>query len=129
MSSSAEFDLVIDGIIELFDSLNELQLSKRELEKLQTASHDEQGNELDEWETEISLIENAPMRISRTQDQQICIEPVDVNNQDAVDSVNKVRQAYSRIKVINQLKQKGYDKVKEEKLPDGSIRLVVQKWQ
>jgi hypothetical protein len=43
-------------------------------------------------------------------------------------TINDVKQIYSRLKILNAVKQKGYAQVKEEKLPDGSIRLVVQKW-
>lgn len=43
-------------------------------------------------------------------------------------SMNQVKQVYSRLKILNSVKQKGYNQVKEEKLADGSIRLVVQKW-
>ena len=44
-------------------------------------------------------------------------------------TLDKVKQAYSRVKVLNEVKKNGYSSVKEEKLSDGSIRLVVQKWQ
>lgn len=43
-------------------------------------------------------------------------------------TMNEVKQVYSRLKILNSVKAKGYSQVKEEKLPDGSIRLVVQKW-
>ncbi|MBI5528420.1 MAG: DUF1257 domain-containing protein [Deltaproteobacteria bacterium] len=43
--------------------------------------------------------------------------------------VDKVKQAYARLKVLDEVKKKGYKKVKEEVLPDGSIRVVVQRWQ
>lgn len=43
-------------------------------------------------------------------------------------TLNKVRQSYARLKILNEVKKKGYQQVKEEKLADGSIRLVVEKW-
>lgn len=50
------------------------------------------------------------------------------NSSKAKQTVDRIRQAYARLQIINELKQKGYQNVKEEKLPNGSIRLVVQKW-
>ena len=43
--------------------------------------------------------------------------------------VRRLTQHYARGKVLNELKQKGYQVVKEEVQPDRSIRVVVQRWQ
>ena len=43
-------------------------------------------------------------------------------------TVDKVTQAYARLKILDEVKRKGYQQVKEEKLANGSIRLVVEKW-
>lgn len=43
-------------------------------------------------------------------------------------AIKKIKQRYSKYMLINELKQKGYSKIKEEKLPNGSIRMVVEKW-
>ena len=43
-------------------------------------------------------------------------------------TVNKATQAYARLKILDEVKRKGYQKVKEEKLANGSIRLVVERW-
>lgn len=43
-------------------------------------------------------------------------------------NIDQVKQVYSRLKILHEVKAKGYKQVKEEKLADGSIRLVVQKW-
>jgi hypothetical protein len=43
-------------------------------------------------------------------------------------TMDKIKQAYARLQVIDQLKQKGYQQVKEERLPNGAIRLVVERW-
>src|SRR4051794_30953451 len=50
------------------------------------------------------------------------------SSQTAQATLDKIRQAYAKMQVLDQLKQKGYQKVKEEKLANGSIRLVVEKW-
>ena len=44
-------------------------------------------------------------------------------------TIDKVTQAYARLKILDEVKRKGYQTVKEEKLANGSIRLVVEKWQ
>lgn len=44
-------------------------------------------------------------------------------------TIDKVTQAYARLKILDEVKRKGYKTVKEEKLANGSIRLVVEKWQ
>lgn len=43
-------------------------------------------------------------------------------------AIKKIKQRYSKYMLLNELKQKGYSKIKEEKLPNGSIRMVVEKW-
>lgn len=53
----------------------------------------------------------------------------DEKSKSARKTVDHVRQAYARLEVLNDLKSKGYQNVKEERLANGSIRLVVQKWQ
>lgn len=53
----------------------------------------------------------------------------DASSTSAKKTIDQVRQAYARLEILNDLKSKGYKNVKEERLPNGSIRLVVQKWQ
>lgn len=43
-------------------------------------------------------------------------------------SLNRVSQAYARLRILDEVKQKGYKSVKEERLANGSIRIVVEKW-
>jgi hypothetical protein len=54
---------------------------------------------------------------------------VNPKSKTSLETLDRVRQAYARLEVLNELKNKGYKQVKEEKLANGSIRLVVQKWQ
>lgn len=44
------------------------------------------------------------------------------------ETINQATQAYARLKILNEVKARGYGKVKEEKLPNGAIRLVVERW-
>lgn len=43
-------------------------------------------------------------------------------------TIDKMKQSYARLKILDEVKKKGYQNVKEEKLPNGSIRIVVQRW-
>ncbi len=129
MSASANYNALFDSCTDLISAFKELKIATDQYELLKDVVYDAHGVEQDEWESSIELVKNAPIKIVKKAGEEICITPVDENNTEAVESVRKVKQIYSRIKVINELKQKGYDKVKEQKLPDGSIRVVVQKWQ
>jgi hypothetical protein len=53
----------------------------------------------------------------------------DSNSATVKSTLDKVRQTYAKLKILDEVKRKGYQNVKEERLADGSIRLVVQKWQ
>lgn len=128
MSASAEYSVLMQGLGTLFNAFNELKLAQEELDRLKEISTDLEGQEIENWKTTITYAEDVELVVSK-KNNEICVEPVDINNPKALDSVNKIKQIYSKIKVLNDLKKKGYDKVKEEKLPDGSIRFVVQKWQ
>ena len=129
VSASARYGVVIEGVGLVMDAFKELHAAQKELDRLNQAAYNEEGVENEQWETVIELVENAPIRVRKSLNREIGIEPVDEQNEQAVHSVKKIKQIYSRIKVLNDLKKKGYDKVKEQKLSDGSIRLVVQKWQ
>lgn len=44
-------------------------------------------------------------------------------------AIKKIQQKYSKYRMLHELQSKGYKKIKEEKLPNGSIRMVVEKWE
>lgn len=52
----------------------------------------------------------------------------DENKESVKETLSQATQAYARLKILNEVKARGYGKVKEEKLPNGSIRLVVERW-
>jgi Protein of unknown function (DUF1257) len=79
------------------------------------------------------VLENAQgdrIGVKASQDGRTPLEFVFRDEQSATarQTIDRIRQAYARLQVIDQLKKKGYQQVKEERLPNGSIRLVVQKW-
>lgn len=63
-----------------------------------------------------------------TETQKVEFVVKDENKASVKESIQAATQAYSRIKILNEVKQRGYGKVKEEKLANGSIRLVVERW-
>lgn len=66
--------------------------------------------------------------VVKTADGTVNFVVKDVKKESVQTTMNQVKQVYSRLKILNEVKAKGYKQVKEEKLPNGSIRLVVQKW-
>ena len=52
----------------------------------------------------------------------------DLNCALTLESIKKIKQRYSKHALLHELKSKGYSKIKEEKLPNGSIRMVVERW-
>ncbi len=128
MSASAEYLIIINGISILADAFRELRVAQSELDKIDEIAKDIENQRAENWKTTIRYADDVELIVSK-KDKEICIEPADPKHPKALETVNKIKQVYSKIKVLNDLKKKGYDKVKEEKLPDGSIRFVVQKWQ
>ena len=53
----------------------------------------------------------------------------DINCSVTNDAIKKIRQRYSKNVMLHEFRSKGYKKVKEEKLPNGSIRMVVERWE
>jgi Protein of unknown function (DUF1257) len=52
----------------------------------------------------------------------------DVNCAVTQAAIKKIKQRYSKYVLLHELESKGYAKIKEEKLPNGKIRMVVEKW-
>ena len=129
MSQSCEILVFINSVEVLVKSISELGLANEDLRQLEEAKRymkDCHGNR--------RLID---YRITNEQGEKIgVVENIDgkvefVTEKDTASvkqTINKVTQAYSRIKILNEVKMKGYASVKEEKLPNGSIRIVVEKW-
>ena len=44
-------------------------------------------------------------------------------------AIKKIKQRYSKHALLHELQAQGYSKVKEEKLPNGKIRMVVERWE
>lgn len=111
------------GMALLLQGVQNLGLAIAQIKHLQSA--------LGKLEVEYVLQNDAGVQIGVRHDKDKRLELVlaDPKDKKALEMMEKVRQAYARCRVLDELGRKGYKKVKEEKLADGSVRLVVEKWQ
>jgi hypothetical protein len=122
MSSSVTF-LPAVPITLLITSLKELALAYREYKEIRTAN----GVEKVDGVIELPNKERVGVRIRDGKPLEIVV-PENVSAE-TKNTVKKLKQNCSRLKMLDETKRLGYSKVKEEKLKDGSIRIVVQRWQ
>lgn len=53
----------------------------------------------------------------------------DINCAITQNAIKKIKQRYAKHALLHELRSQGYTKIKEEKLPNGKIRMVVEKWE
>jgi len=53
----------------------------------------------------------------------------DLKSATALEAIKQIQQRYTKFKVLHELERRGYKQIKQEKLPDGSFRIVVEKWE
>ena len=123
MSNSLSIECLIRSIGMVAQGVQELGLATHDLRQME----DCQGKQVhvdfvieNEWGEKIGVRSNGQ--------GQVDFIAQDTKSVTVKKTLDKVKQAYARIKVIDEVKRKGYQQVKEEKLADGSIRLVVQRW-
>jgi hypothetical protein len=51
----------------------------------------------------------------------------DVNCAITTAAIKKIKQRYSKYSLLHELEAKGYAKIKEERLPNGKIRMIVER--
>ena len=106
----------------LVQALNELRIVRRELRELVDASRRHHAVDY--------AIEAEDGQLVGVREKGDTTELVTIGDPAKVQgTIDRVRQAYSRLKVINEVKKQGYRIAKEERLKDGSFRVVVQRWQ
>lgn len=128
MSSSVTIEPLIGSISLLFTAIKDLQMANQDLrnaEKTLRQMKDHCGNTV---EVDAVVTGTAGEKIGLKQTADGKIEFVTADPQKAQKSVDKITQAYARLKILDEVKKKGYQKVKEETLADGSVRLVVERW-
>jgi len=124
MSQSVELITVIADIAVLLDAAAQLAIRKINERKLQDSKGmvhqvdhvlaDENGNRLG---------------VQVQQDGTVNLIPEKCGDKDTLQMAKQLTQQYARTKVVNELKNKGYQVVKEEVQPNQSVRVVVQRWQ
>jgi hypothetical protein len=53
----------------------------------------------------------------------------DINCAITQNAIKKIKQRYAKQALLHELQSQGYTKIKEERLPNGKIRMVVEKWE
>ncbi|NDD91234.1 DUF1257 domain-containing protein [bacterium] len=117
-------ELLMAGFRELGVAIQDLRESKKELQMLENCA----GQKVP---VDYVVQNEAGDKIGISQKKSGEIEFV-VQHEDRPSvkaTLDRVTQAYARLKILDEVKQKGYRSVKEERLANGSIRLVVEKWQ
>jgi len=122
MSSTIVF-LPAVSIALLLESLAEMRLAMKEINSLKTAA----GVEKVDGVVELPNGEKVGVRVGEGKPLEMVV-PHEVGVETRA-MVGKISQGCSRLKVLNETKRMGYEKVREEKLKNGSIRIVVQRWQ
>lgn len=130
MSRSSEVAVEMVGLQLLFEAighigcaLKDLRRVERELKQMQDCN----GKTV-EVDATFENAEGDVIGVKEAANGQIDLINQNPERSSVKNTMARVRQSYSRLKVLNEVKRKGYGSVKEEKLANGSIRLVVEKW-
>ncbi len=130
MSNSVEIECLIKSVDFLINSLNELSLANSDLRKLEKEKRLMQNCHGEKVEVDFLIKNEIGEKIGVRQNKEGNYDFIlEKETKTSKETVNKIVQAYARLKILNDVKNKGYRNVKEEKLPNGSIRIVVEKWQ
>lgn len=115
--------LLMQGVKELGLAVNDLREANKEIRMLENC----EGQKV---EVDYVIKNEVGDKIGVRTNQEGNVEFVVQNDKSPTvkETVDKVTQAYARLKILDEVKRKGYKSVKEEKLANGSIRLVVEKW-
>jgi hypothetical protein len=123
MSREVEIELVAGLVSSLVDAIKELSLARKELKELEDCHgkrvavdyviENQQGEKIGVRANKAGNIEFVPQKPDSAATKE---------------TINQLKQTCARLKVMDEVKRQGYQKIKEEKLPNGSIRLVVQRW-
>lgn len=116
-------ELLIKGVVELGLAVQDLRDAQKEVRELENC----EGQKV---QVDYVITNEVGEKIGVKMSNEGNAEFV-VNNDKSPTikrTLDRVTQAYARLRILDEVKRKGYQKVKEEKLPNGSIRLVVERW-
>ena len=131
MSSSINVMCLINSVELLIEGVRQLGLAVSDLRQAEEKIRELENCKGQKVKVDYVIQNEVGDKIGVTTNQEGNVEFVvqDDKSLTVKATVDKVTQAYARLKILNEVKRKGYQKVKEEKLANGSIRLVVERWQ
>ena len=116
-------ELLVKGVVELGLAVKDLRDAKKEIRELENC----QGEKVQvDYIITNEVGDKIGVKTSKEGNAEFIVQ--DDKSPTVKNTIDKVAQAYARLKVLDEVKRKGYQKVKEEKLANGSIRLVVERW-
>lgn len=86
------------------------------------------NNQIAQVQLLITTLEGKKIGVMETKEGLSFVIP-DINCAITQAALKKIKQRYSKYILLHELESKGYAKIKEEKLPNGKIRMVVEKWE
>jgi hypothetical protein len=124
MSRSSEIDLVVLFLGALAKAVQEIGLAREEIKSLET--------ECGEKVTVDFVVRNEQgdrIGVKQTESGEIHLIAANPSSASSTKTLGQIKQTYARIQVLEEVQRKGYRLAKEEKMADGTVRMVVQRWQ
>lgn len=120
MSQGVEIVVLVQGLAALFDAIAEAGAEIRQQKKLRTAHG--------EAEVDYVVTDASGAEVGVTVDQKT--ERATFVHSDARGRAlaGRIAQRYAYSRVTEELKRKGYQVAREEKLSDGTVKVVLSRW-
>ncbi len=124
MSQGTDVVVVVEGLVELFRAAAEAGAEVlEERQRMRTA--DGQTHEVE------AVLRDGTAQVGVKVDpgtKQVVLVPQDCQAGPGQALAGRVVQRYAYSRVMQELRQKGYQVAREEKQRDGSVKLVFQRW-
>lgn len=124
MSQGADIVVVVQGVAALLQAIAEAGAEYRAQKKLQTT--DGKTHQVDYVAADQSGAEVGLKVDEKT--QQVTFVPADCQAGRGKALAGRIAQRYAYSKVTEELRRKGYQVAKEEKLADGTVKVVLARW-
>ena len=124
MSQSVGLVVVVQGVAALLQAIAEAGAEVRERRKLRAS--DGTTHDVDYVATDATGAEVGVKVDART--QRATFVPQDCEGGKGKALAGRIAQRYARSRVVEELKRKGYALSREEKQPDGTVKLVLARW-
>jgi len=124
MSQGADVVLVVESLAELFRAAAEAGAEVLE-ERQRLRTSDGQSHEV------AAVLRDGTTTVGVKVDprsREVVLVPQDCQAGPGQALAGRVKQRYAYSRVLQELKQKGYQVAREEKQRDGSVKLVFQRW-